>query len=295
MKPHVYIMTTMTPRHEIHADCVYPFLKQILKDCRPEFEFLWFVNIDDIEGLEPHRLTDVHTRVVDFAKEHDIKLWCNVETENVGFSHAAKRLFRQVASNQVAANYDKHLYFWFEDDWELKDKTRYSEFSQELSNFYTNRLARYCNFQNPDRVTGAPSIFKKDLFDEILHLYATKHLIDPERTMERAALRLWFDKVFIDWRFHGNFHMQASAASVKNVPKALRSGSITQWCEYNRFDNIGYKWRSEKGFYKSSRYDDVGWVRYTGGTSDPEKISKDGHAMVQFLKSVIPNLGKDLE
>ena len=295
MRPHVYIMTTMTPRHEIHADCVYPFLKQIVQGCRPEFEFLWFVNIDDIKDLEPNRLTDVHTRVVEFAKDLDIKLWCNVETENVGFSHAAKRLFDQVALNQVAANYDKHLYFWFEDDWELKDKTRHAEFSKELLTFYANPTARYCNFQNPDRVTGAPSVFKKDLFDEIIHLYATKKLIDPERTMERAALRLWFDKVFINWRFNGQFHTAAAGASDHGLPDMIKRSSIAQWCEYDRFDNVGYMWRSNQGFYKSSRYDDVGWLSYNDGTSDPEKISKDALAMVNFLKSVIPNLGKNIK
>jgi hypothetical protein len=144
-------------------------------------------------------------------------------------------------------------------------------------------------------VTGAPSLFKKDLFDEILHLYATKHLIDPERTMERAALRLWFDKVFINWRFNDTLHLEAAGASSYGVSKMIKSGSISQWGEYDRFDNVGHKWRSERGYFKSSRYDDVGWIQYNKGTTDPEKISKDAHAMVRFLKSVIPNLGRDID
>jgi len=181
------VLTTMTPRNDLHQQCVYPLLKAVSR----RFDITWHVHIDHTDHFSQSESNETRQAIQKFSEEHEIRAVVWERWTDCGFSSAAKTLFNSINAS------DDALFLWLEDDWIVSDA---NEVAEKLVTFAESDK-RYFSLRSPYHVVGGPFFFKKDLFDEIHWLYVNKPLIDPELTFSRAALRLYFDYAEITWRF----------------------------------------------------------------------------------------------
>lgn len=265
MKPNLNIITTATPRNDLHEKGLFPTLKAIC-----DFGFWnvrWYVNLDCIPFIEEEEVTKTTKAFKRIAKENGIDLSLHVERENIGFNQAGKRSW--IRSQETMCE-GKHIYFWLEDDWYFADGTgRWETFDKILKRFLRDDYFRLCNMTTPNKCSGGPSLYKQDFVDELIHLYNTKECGDPEVMMQRTALRLWFDNYHIIWTFRPTLftipHRRARYEEyvsmwdriIKAVPRFMLSGEEIEKLPYQKsvamrygsqhiFKDLGRNWRHNK-------------------------------------------------
>lgn len=283
MKPNLNIITTATPRNELHEKGLFPAVKAIC-----DFGYWnvrWYVNMDCIPFMDETKVVEATKAFKTFAKENKIDLSYHEERENIGFNQAAKRSW--IRSQETMCE-GVHIYFWLEDDWYFNDGTaRWETFDKILKRFLRDDYYRVCNMTAPNKVSGGPSLYKQDFVDELIHLYNTKECGDPEVMMQRTALRLWYDNFHITWRFrptifsvpdrgvHYQMYKDLWAKIMEMVPRFKLTGEESSTVPYQKsvamrygskdlFKDLGRDWRHSpmNDVFKSVKYEnEVEWTK----------------------------------
>lgn len=156
----LYILTTATPRAELHKHTCMPVYKT-LKQCK-DFDTTIVVNLDKptmIEQSEFHKSIYTLYPRVDYLSSNII---------NPSFSLAGRTLYN-ICSNIVSEK-NNNLFLWLEDDWQLKQGT------ERLLIEVINKMFRDKNI--PALLTtiynyigGNPVVFQQKLFDKVVEVW----------------------------------------------------------------------------------------------------------------------------
>ena len=166
----LYILTTATPRCELHQECCIQFITELVKFK----QITWIINIDvpSILNISEQYLNECISK---FEKIKTFKTIINVNKTNPSFSNAGRYLIKKVFSLYKESDF----IFWLEDDWALKENIindfllKYEDF--EKSNFFNYLLLTNCPYPS-----GQPFIFKGKILPKLYKFYKKIKKIDPE-------------------------------------------------------------------------------------------------------------------
>ena len=226
------IMTTATPRKELHKKGLY---KTLLELSELNLKIDWFVNIDCPKMFTAEELKSSVEGFKGLSELlENVTLHLNINVESPSFKTSSVSLFESCAKNINSSN--ENLFMWLEDDWRLEKP---KEFKSLLDNKPLNTLFILGGATN--YVSGNPFIFTERFFYKIVRMQRTEDLIDPELRFMEAKKRIYGD-------------------SELRVP--LKDSVLL-----NAFVDIGRAWRKEKNIIKENKYskNTKTWIKEDAG------------------------------
>lgn len=237
MKNKLYVLTTATPRSEVHEETCIPVYRT-LKNCA-NFDTTVLCNIDVPTLFEQPALDKAVSKLetqVDYLYSNLI---------NPSFSLAAKNLY--LACKSLVDTKDNNLFLWLEDDWVLRNDL-HDFFIEQVELLFDRKdipvfLTTIYNY-----VGGNPIIFRQNLFDKIVEVW------------EKSCESKQEDPEFV----HMQAQSQLDGTFVWRMPpvNALKTSQPI-------FLDVGRAWRKENkiGKLKRERSDGT-WVRDELGRND---------------------------
>ena len=212
----LYIMTTATPRAELHAMTYFPVLRMLREE---GFDVVPLVNLDRRPILSDIAFEQAKAQF----EEADVHLYVN--KMNPSFSMAGRNLYNNCRYLQNPE--DNNLFFWLEDDWLFDNRSRYG-FIGTLKSMFTNEATTLLTTQY-HYLGGNPCFFKQPLFDEIVGVWdRNPENIDPEYAHFEGQMRVeGVDK----WR------IPSKKGLVFEVPVFHDAGR--QWRQINKIGKRG--------------------------------------------------------
>lgn len=213
------VLTTATPRHDIHKGGLFKAIAAIPKDVGVK----WFVNLDHPSMISEEERAESYRGFIEFAEQHsNVKLY--IHNSNIGnFDRAAEYLF--FACRDRIRNNLSNRFLWLEDDWILNDE---QAFVQSIEEAFRNK-ASFFHFAQTPYLSGNPHIFTKKHFWEVIRYYKENDLIDPELTFMAVKKVMYKDD---DLRIPApdSIHRQRT------------------------FFDLGRKWRDRRGIEKADKF-----------------------------------------
>lgn len=237
MKNKLYVLTTATPRAEIHEETCIPVYRT-LKNCA-SFDTTILCNIDVPQLFKQ---PEWHKAVAKLEPQVDY-LYSNMI--NPSFSLAAKGLY--FACNKLVDKKDNNLFLWLEDDWVLRTNL-HDFFIEQIEILFKRKDIPVLLTTIYDYVGGNPLLFQEDLFRKIVEVWrrsCNSKQSDPEFIHMQAQSEL--DGTFL-WR------MPPINALKTSEPIFL---------------DVGRDWRKKNKIGKLKRERNEGtWVRDELGRND---------------------------
>jgi hypothetical protein len=228
------IITTATPRADIHNQCFIRYVK-ILLDSNPSYIIRLFVNLDKPPMISEEEFEEAKQNIL--LLENRVEVFFSFNDTNPSFSLAARTLFHRCRKViEEGKDNDKNIFFWLEDDWILYDKKQKLEIEERID-LVTRSIEEF--FENEYRIilltgsryiNGRPSLFKQDLFCKICDILDAGN-IDPEMAILLAKQLLFNDN---------------------KIREPLFDESVFQ-C-FPIFTDAGIKWRKERKIQKINRF-----------------------------------------
>lgn len=233
----LYIMTTATPRAELHSKTYFPVLKMLRDE---GFDVVPIVNLDKPDIIPDSAFDDAKVQF----EEAGVYLYVN--NLNPSFSMAARNLYNNC--NRLQSTEDNNLFFWLEDDW-IFDTFFEEEFINVVKSMFTNEVSTLVTCKHK-YVGGNPCFFKQPLFDEIVKLWdKTPENLDPEFA-----------------------HFEASRI-VEGVEKWRIPSKKGLSFEIPIFHDAGRQWRETNKIGKRARFKKASdtWFADINGSTEKEK------------------------
>ena len=220
------ILTTATPRIDLHEQTLYPWIKE-LHASKIYDEINLYINLD-----KPKMFTDAEfltTKNYLFTNFNFVNIIYTECLENTSFSNAAKNVFGNCATNVKP---DKLNYFlWLEDDWLISPLQNAIE---DIKKFIVSSKD-ILSFGSLNRITGWPVIFTKKVFDATYKkLYSQD--VDPEVAMMTAVYEIY-------------------DMSRENYPRDSLPADILFRSSSCRCTDLGRDWREIKQIFKTNKWD----------------------------------------
>ena len=220
------ILTTATPRVELHIKSLEPWLKA-LHNSKIFDKINWFVNLDKPDIFNTEQMSFARNYL--HAKYKFLNLFYTECVEDCSFTNAARTVYNNCYDNIESA--EKNYFMWLEDDWKIKpgyhaidDIKKFIESGKEI-----------LSFGNIARITGWPHIVSENMF------YRTREELNSKKIDPELAMML-------------------SSYDVYNLPRKyfprdyLPEEVIYRSVENRCFD-MGVRWRDSKQISKTYRYD----------------------------------------
>lgn len=179
MKNKLYILTTATPRKELHVNSLAPLLREL----REDIDLTWLVNFDVPLAMKDRSRNQEAREYLEGLS--DIFIY---NDETPCFPLAGRNLYNKC--NEIIDRKENNLFLWLEDDWYIypahirafKHKI-HDLFDSDISCVLTTRYGY---------VGGNPVVFKLPLFDNIVEVYAQNPtlMLDPEYAHFQAQANL---------------------------------------------------------------------------------------------------------
>jgi hypothetical protein len=230
------IITTATPRADIHNQCFIRYVK-ILLDSNPSYIIRLFVNLDKPPMMTEEEYEEAKQNIFLLENSSEkLQLFFSTNKENPSFKAAAKVLYTKCA--EQIHDEDNNVFFWFEDDWILYD----TEESPNITDKILHSVKSIERFFNDGRkillltggskyLNGRPHLFKRELFDVIISLYKRERLLDPEIVMMEAKKIVFEDKMLREHLTDKSVYMC--------IPL---------------FTDVGIRWRKDRNIQKLNRF-----------------------------------------
>lgn len=157
--PKIFILTTATPRPDLHKLTCLP----VFAELRKHFDVVPIVNLD--KPMLVNRAESEFEKAKAQFEEAGVHLLTN--ERNPSFSLAARKLYYEAQC--LSSGEENPIYFWLEDDWKY-NQTSWTELLEAIRVLYdTDKTCilttDYCY------LGGNPCFFKKKLFDNIVKLW----------------------------------------------------------------------------------------------------------------------------
>ena len=228
----ISILTTATPRFDIHEKCVIDVIDTL---CNNGHEVSLYVNID-IPGF------------VKNAKDNTDSLLCHLETmslaslkyhvndTNPDFSRAFEQCIKMLIEDDKKP--EDEMYMWLEDDWEIVDKDAFVAAITAIEEDTIHETFTFCN----PRPSGPPMMFREKFLNTVVEHYCMNDEVnnfDPE---------VRFVKCY-DVKFGRSGNKRLGNRSESHFPDnwdglpTIFKDAGRAW----RIDNSISKWRSKNG------------------------------------------------
>ena len=169
----INVLTTATPRTELHKKTLEPTLK-VLSD---HFDVHLYITLDDVLGKDAFSESLLH--IATLESEGTTLL----PSRSGSFKLAAKKLYEHIKDPD-----EDDLFFWLEDDWVLEKP---EEFIEQLKQFPSSDYD-FIVTTIYDKITGNPLIFRKRFFDHLQEYYLSNDPpMDPERVLWHTETKVW--------------------------------------------------------------------------------------------------------
>ena len=220
------ILTTATPREEVHNKACIDIVKKISSILIDnDIEILWFVNIDN--PLDDDSDSCKRNFINSFSNYKNINVFVHINKEEYCFGKSGARLY--FASSFHAE--ESSIFFWLEDDWALEEYEQ-NFLNDKILHFISNCKVSILKFMKKNRTLrgcGNPILFKKNVYDAILNRCKKEFL--------------------------NNSHFEDSEDRFRNVLKNMIKNSELNAKENILFEkmiffDIGRQWRYDKGISK---------------------------------------------
>lgn len=229
------IITTATPRADVHNKCFLRYIK-ILLDNNPSYTIRLFVNLDKPSMISREEFEEAKQNILYFESVNEkLKLFFTTNEENPSFMLAAKTLYMSCA--EQIKDEENNVFFWFEDDWILytaEEKSTIEELTirstKEIEEFFESDK-KILLLTGSTYLNGRPHLFKWGLFDEIVSMCKSEKLLDPEILLMEAKRKVFGDKT---------------------LRKILTDRSIHKCIPL--FTDLGIRWRKNRNIQKMNRY-----------------------------------------
>ena len=165
----LYILTTATPRPELHNETVINAVKEL---CNRVDQINWYINIDCPKQFfsENHRKVTADNFLT--LQSPNLKTIILAKHSTAHFGRAARRLYHTC---KPEGNDD--IFMWLEDDWVFRS----NECFFELFNNFLSSNQNFLLCSKNKYVSGNPFFFRRDFFDHIVNkLNSNVENFDPE-------------------------------------------------------------------------------------------------------------------
>jgi hypothetical protein len=263
MKKYLNILTTATPRADLHNRSFFVFLKMLYDSC-PSYTIRLFVNLDKPSLSLEEEFEEAKQNILSNNDKYEIHLSTN--EVNPSFNLAAKTIFLRCA-DQIKKT-DQNIFFWLEDDWALYDTIENPQKVQVLENaissidlFFEDKNI-FLMMTSTDYINGKPYLFKYNLFDAIVKRYRKSRIPDdPELTMILAKQFLFGEK--------------KDRVNVIVRPYTKR---------FLLFHDVGIPWRLERNIKKTNR--SLPEVDYTWSTNRKTVVTIWRNPVCKFSEKI---------
>lgn len=236
MKTKLHILTTATPRRDLHYVGLFPTVDALRE--QEGFEVVWYVNIDCPAMFTHDDVEKSYKAFLDMGVDH-----LTINKDNPCFAEAARTLYTSCQDNLVAE--DKNVFMWLEDDWTMH-YLRLQGFADIVESWIPSSHSCLLTVI-PHRIGGQPCLYRQELFDRVVDQYrATDEMIDPEIVIMEEQRKIdGFDGFY-----------------------APPTGGIG--FDDQLFIDIGRNWRKYTKVGKTGRYDnkDHTWYHDEQGTTE---------------------------
>lgn len=176
----LYILTTATPRYELHEESCIQFVSKLVKFK----DVTWIINIDipSILNISDEYLNECISK---FKKIKTFKTIIHVNKTNPSFSNAGKYLIQ----DNFSLFEETDLIFWLEDDWCLYENM-FNEFLLKYNEFEKSKFYNYLLLTNNSYPSGQPFIFKGIIVNQLYNIYKNNKNIDPELAIFKTVRKL---------------------------------------------------------------------------------------------------------
>ena len=179
MKTKLHILTTATPRRDLHYVGLFPAVDALRE--REEFEVIWYVNLDCPVLFSE----DDFNKSLQAFKDMGATVFTN--TEDPCFAQAARVLYTNCQDNLNPAY--NNVFMWLEDDWTMH-YLRLEGFAATVAGWINTRHSCLLTVI-PHRIGGQPCFFRLPLFEKVAEQYRlTDAMIDPEVTIMEEQRKL---------------------------------------------------------------------------------------------------------
>ncbi len=224
------ILTTATPRPDIHVRAMFKVVDTLLKE-NIQNKIYWYINLDIPSMFTEHEVEETINQINLFNNFYNqfypnkIQITILKDHEEAHFGLAAKRLYGRLGRIEKLENYN-NVFLWLEDDWAMK-KT--DEFMYELKKFFTSDQDFLMGTTTNKYISGHPFFFKSRFFNMMVERYKTlKNTIDPEVQI-----------LIVVRKFYGLDEIRNEQPSFK---------------QFDVFYDVGRKWREINLIKKQNKY-----------------------------------------
>ena len=233
----LHILITATPRPELHAISVQPFVRMLVQTQPVIFDLVRLVVNLDVPHISLSGAVAATRRSFLEMAEKTYSSLTICEGHASGFHQAMRRVFVEGARH-VAAR-DVNTFMWLEDDWEIYEERYRRELAGPLAQFARappEELAYLCLVSKCPG--GPPHFFKLPFFNAMVtRLSATtkdRLYDDPEQTM---------------WRVRNSLNRSGTVGRAWQVSRATCTPSGCNDPD-GLFHDVGRSWRMRVGFDK---------------------------------------------
>ena len=210
----INVMTTATPRTELHQTTLEPTLKVLSE----HFDVRLYITLDDVLD------EDSFKESIEYIETLPTRQTRLMPSKTGSFKLVTKRLY-----DTVCPENENDIFLWLEDDWVLMKPDLFvdelKKFSESDYDFIVTTLY--------DQIGGNPLVFRKHFFDEMKKYYfQNEKPMDPERVLWHTESAIWGGLHQSTWLFLKDVFVDAGrewrdARGIEKEDK--RSDEMTTW------------------------------------------------------------------
>ena len=209
----INVMTTATPRTELHQTTLEPTLKVLSE----HFDVRLYITLDDVLDEDSFKESIEYIETLPTRQTH------LVPSKTGSFKLVTKKLYESISPDE------EDIFFWLEDDWILMKPDLFvdelKKFPETDYDFIVTTIY--------DQIGGNPLVFRKRFFDEMKEYYLQNEKpMDPELVLWHIEKKIWGGKHQSNWLLVKNVFVDAGkewrlARGIKKQNK--RSDVMTTW------------------------------------------------------------------